>query len=172
MATRATKSPASTKPSGRLRWRRLLVPLDFSKASLRAFKVAVPLARDCGARLFLLSAIEPSGYAAGMEAVATVVPDSVLVEDARSNLPKLARQLVPSGIPVTCLVGRGKAFDVITRVATTRGIDLIVLTTHGRTGLERVLMGSTAELVVRHASCPVYVVRAFGPRPGRRRRKD
>jgi len=147
------------------------VPIDFSKASLRAFEVAVPLAHDHCARLFLLSAIEPAGYTAGIEVVATAVPDSVLVEDAKSDLHKLARRLVPSGIPLTCLVGRGKAFDVITRVARTRGIDLIVLTTHGRSGLERVLMGSTAEMVVRHASCPVYVVQAFGSRAGRRRRK-
>ena len=54
---------------------------------------------------------------------------------------------------------RGAGFDSITSVARERGVDLIVITTHGYTGFKHVLMGSTAERVVRHAPCPVLVVR-------------
>jgi len=120
---------------GRLPWRRILVPIDFSKTSLGAFDVAVPLARDQGARLFLLSVIEPAAYATGMEGTVIAVPDAKLVEDAKASLPGLARRFVPSTLPTTSLVGQGKAFDVITRLAKEKAIDLIVLTSHGRTGL-------------------------------------
>jgi nucleotide-binding universal stress UspA family protein len=154
----------SLHPMAKIAWRRILVPIDFSKTSLRAFDVAVPLARDYGARLYLLSVVEPAVYAAGMEGVVLAVPDATLVKNSRTNLPKVARRFVPSAIPVTCLVSRGKAFDVITRVAKENEIDLIVLTTQGHTGIDRFLMGSTAERVVRHAHCPVYIVRQAGQR--------
>jgi nucleotide-binding universal stress UspA family protein len=94
-----------------------------------------------------------------MESVAMDVPNSVIAKDARDNLRRIAKRFVPSTVPVTMLVDRGRAFDVITRVVEEENIDLIVLTTHGRTGLDRVLMGSTAERVVRHARCPVFIVR-------------
>lgn len=155
-----------------LPWRRILVPIDFSKTSLRALDVAVPLARDHEARLFLLSVIEPSAYAAGMEGVVLAVPDATLAEDAKANLPKIAKRFVPPSVAVTTLVSRGRPFDVITQVAKENGIELIVLTTHGHTGFERVLMGSTAERVVRHAHCPVYVVRSFGRNDRKRQKAD
>jgi nucleotide-binding universal stress UspA family protein len=160
------------KPAGLLPWRRILVPIDFSKSSLRALDVAVPLAGDHGAQLFLLSVIEPAAYAAGMEGVVIAVPDATLVKDAKANLPKIAERFIPSSVKFTILVGRGRAFDVITRIAKEKGIDLIVLTTHGRTGIDRVLMGSTAERVVRHAHCPVYVVRSLAQNQQDQQGKD
>lgn len=141
-------------------WQRILVPIDFSKTSLRALDVAVPLVCDYGAQLLLLSVIEPDPYATGLESVMTSAPEHTLVEDAKANLPRIAERFVPPSVKSTMLVRVGRAFDVITRIAKEKDIDLIVLTTHGRTGLERVLMGSTAERVVRHAHCPVYVVRS------------
>ncbi|MCU0784209.1 MAG: universal stress protein [Verrucomicrobia bacterium] len=167
MQTNKTARGLPNKPARVLPWRRILVPTDFSKTSLRAFDVAVPLARDCGARLCLLSVIEPAAYATGLEGLVIAVPDTMLVRDARAGLPRLARRFVPSAIPVTCWVKRGKAFDVITEVAQQKNIDLIVLASHGRTGFDRVLMGSTAERVVRHARCPVFVVRASHPNHGK-----
>ncbi len=151
--------PGRTNPI--LPWRRILVPIDFSKTSLRAFETAVPLAQDCGARLFLVSVIEPAAYAAGLEGVVLAIPDAELVEDAKATLPKIAKRFIPSGVKVTAVVDRGRAYDVITRVAEEKEIDLIVLTTHGHTGFDHLTMGSTAERVVRHAHCPVYVVRSF-----------
>ena len=140
-------------------WRRILVPIDFSKTSLRALDVAGPLARDHGARLFLLSAIEPAVFIAGMESVAMAVPDAVIARDAKDRLARIARSRKLGTLRVTVVVDRGRAADVIARVAEEKQIDLIVLTTHGRTGLDRFLMGGTAEHVVRHARCPVWVVR-------------
>ena len=172
MAIQQTNSPRPQKPAGRLRWRRILVPIDFSKTSLRALEVAVPLARDHGARLFLLSVIEPAAYAAGMEGVVIAAPETTLLADAKANLPRIAERFVPPSVKVTTLVGRGRSYDVITRVAQEKDIGLIALATRGRTGMDRVLMGSTAERVVRHAHCPVYVVRSFARHRPKRPREN
>lgn len=153
--------------------RRILVPIDFSKTSLRALEVAVPLARDYRGRLFLLSAVEPAVFTAGMESVAMAVPDSVIAKEAKDNLIRIARRLIPATVPATVVVDRGRAFRVICRVAEEEEIDVIVLTTHGRGGLDRFLMGSTAEQVVRHARCPVWVVRStLRNNQNRRKRKE
>jgi nucleotide-binding universal stress UspA family protein len=108
-----------------------------------------------------------------MESVANAVPDSAIAKEARDNLLRIARRLIPAEVPVTVVVDRGRAFEVITRVAKKQQIGLIVLTTHGRTGLDRFLMGSTAEHIVRHARCPVFVVRAaVRTNKNRQNRKD
>jgi len=143
----------------RLPWRRMLVPLDFSLTSLRALHVAVPLARQSDAQLFLLHVVEPDPYPAGLEGEVLVMPDSALPRNAQTLLPRVARRFVPPSVPVTSLIDHGRAADVIVATAEEKGVDLIVLSTHGHTGLERMLMGSTAEQVVRHAKCPVFVVR-------------
>jgi nucleotide-binding universal stress UspA family protein len=143
----------------RLPWRRILVPLDFSLTSLRALKIAVPLAKQSGARLLLLNVVEPNPYATGMEGAVLVEPDAVITQRVRRQLPQVARRFVPKSLRTTALVGQGRAADVIVEMAKEKGVDLIVLATHGHTGLERLLMGSTAELVVRTAKCPVFVVR-------------
>ena len=159
MSINKTKTNGSIQTVPGLAWRRILVPLDFSNLSLHALDVAAPLARDLDARLFLLSVIEPPAYPGGLEATILATPDCELVEYAESELPKIARRFVPPEVHLTVLVERGRAFEVITRVAQEMNIDLIVLASHGRTGLDRILLGSTAERVVRHAPCPVYVVR-------------
>lgn len=144
--------------AGHLPWQRILVPIDFSKLSLHALDVAVPLARDSGARLFLLFVMEPSAYA-GFGGVVLVAQGAKLAKEARIKLLELARRLVPASASVSCLIRQGRPFEVITGIASEKNIDLIVLTTHGYTGLDRVLLGSTAERVVRHAPCSVLVVR-------------
>jgi nucleotide-binding universal stress UspA family protein len=173
MTKRNSKTRNGIGSSPRLSWRRILAPIDFSKTSLRALEVAARLACDHEARIFLLFAMEPTGYLAGMESVAMVVPDAVLEKKAKENLPRIAKRFIPPPVPVTVMVDRGRASDVITRVAREEKIDLIVLSTHGRTGLDRVLMGSTAEHVVRQAPCPVFVVRpAVGSVKKHKKRKD
>jgi nucleotide-binding universal stress UspA family protein len=143
----------------RLPWRRVLVPLDFSLTSLRALKIAVPLAKQSGAHLLLLNVIEPNPYPTGMEGAVLVVSDDVIARNARQQLPKVARRFVPKSVRAISLVAHGRAADVIVETAEEKGADLIVLSTHGHTGIDRLLMGSTAEQVVRSAKCPVFVVR-------------
>jgi len=143
----------------RLPWRKILVPLDFSLTSLRALGVAVPLAKQSGARLLLLNVVEPNPYATGMEGAVLVMPDATVARNAKQQLPEVARRFVPKSVRVTSVVARGRAADVIVETAKAKGVDLIVLSTHGHTGLDRLLMGSTAEQVVRQAKCPVFIVR-------------
>ena len=152
---------AQTKPlyPKQLPWRRILVPLDLSPASLRALQTAVALARASAARLLLLNVVEPNPYVTGMEGAVLLIPDRDLMDLAKQQLPRVARKFVPKSVPVTSMVGRGRAADVIGETAEAEGVDLIVLATHGHTGWDRLLMGSTAEQVVRHAKCPVFVAR-------------
>jgi nucleotide-binding universal stress UspA family protein len=142
-----------------LPWRRILVPLDLSLTSLRALNAAVPLAKQSGARLLLLSVVEPNPYPTGMEGAVLVIPDTTIARNAKKQLLHVARRFIPKSVHVTSFVARGRAADRIVGTAEHKGIDLIVLSTHGHTGLERLLMGSTAEQVVRAAKCPVFVVR-------------
>ena len=145
--------------SDRLPWRSMLVPLDFSQLSTRALRAAVILARQSGARLLLLNVIEPNPYPSGMDGAVLVMPDFKVAQKSKRELVKLAQRLVPRSRRVTTLVARGRPSDVIVATAEERRADLIVLSTHGHTGLDRLLMGSVAELVIRHARCPVLVLR-------------
>jgi nucleotide-binding universal stress UspA family protein len=160
-ATTAKRSRSRAKPTYRARppWGRILVPVDFSLTSLRALNVAVPLARATGAHCDLLHVIEPEVYAAGMDGAMLAVPVPASVEAAQSELARVRQQFLPASVEASLLVAQGQAATVIVETARKRGADLIVLSTHGRTGLKRMLLGSTAEEVVVHANCPVFVTR-------------
>jgi len=82
-----------------------------------------------------------------------------LEDSAERELPKIAGCDECHGIEVEETIVHGDAASEIVRVAKERGVDLIVISSHGRTGLGRILFGSTAESVVRHAPCPVLVVK-------------
>jgi nucleotide-binding universal stress UspA family protein len=159
MSTGKKSAAGKTAYPQRLPWKRILVPLDFSLTSLRALEAALPLAMRSGAALYLLNVVEPNPYAAGMDGAMLVTPDAARLRESRKQLPRVAEHFVPESIPVTSLVLRGRAAGVIVETALQNRVDLIVLSTHGHAGLDRLLLGSTAEQVVRHAGCPVLVVR-------------
>ena len=140
-----------------LRIKSILVPLDFSAPSRKALAFAVSLARLFKAKLTVLHVVEP---AATPEMAALVWEDEKSRAVARTSLAQLLETThVPRRLVETTLVRFGRAFHEITEAARTRKVDLIVISTHGHTGLKRALLGSTTERVVRHASCPVFVVR-------------
>jgi nucleotide-binding universal stress UspA family protein len=134
--------------------RKILYATDFSDNSEPAFVLACSLARDYGARVLALHVHTPFvAYGEGM--LAAPPPD--FSEELRGRLQK-----VRSGdprVPVEHKLVEGDPAGEILRVAHEAGCDLIVLGTHGRTGLSRLLMGSVAEVVVRRASCPVLTVK-------------
>jgi nucleotide-binding universal stress UspA family protein len=137
----------------------ILHPTDFSKQSEFAFQLACSLARDYGAELFVLHVVSPPVVVYG-EGVLPVEPESYQVE-LREKLHRLH-----AGEPEVRVLHRlveGQPVDEILRLAKEIGCDLIVMGTHGRTGLGRVLMGSVAEKVVRTAPCPVVTVREPSP---------
>jgi nucleotide-binding universal stress UspA family protein len=101
--------------------------------------------------------IEPAdGY--GALAVPFVNVEA-LQNDATSKLNTLAQAEIEELVPVNVLVRRGKPYHEIATFAKERDIDLIIIATHGYTGLKHLFLGSTAERVVRHAPCPVLAVR-------------
>lgn len=134
----------------------ILYPTDFSPGAEAAFRLAEALARDGSAELVVLHVAEPAIMAFG-EGVVPPVPDDYL-EQLRHKLGQL-RSRDPQ-VRVRYLLIEGNPSWDIRRIAQELKADLIVMGTHGRTGLARLLMGSVAEQVVRKASCPVLTVKA------------
>ena len=149
--------------------KKVLVPTDFSDTADAAVRCAAGLAEAFGSSLTLLHVVED----AVMKGLTADVGGSAarrLLEDAtREALAALDRTLAQPPLNRTGVdraVVAGDPLDVILRYATEHGVDLIVIGTHGRTGLAHVLLGSVAERVVRTSPCPVLTVRtcqhAFG----------
>jgi nucleotide-binding universal stress UspA family protein len=135
--------------------RTILHPTDFSERSESAFHLACSLARDQRARLIVLHVIPPP--VCHGEVVARQQPDGYR-EQMCDWLHHL--QAPGSGVDIDHRLTDGEPYAEILRVAEDDSCDLIVMGTHGRTGLPRLLMGSVAEQVVRRASCPVLTVKA------------
>jgi nucleotide-binding universal stress UspA family protein len=146
--------------AGPFRIKRILVPIDFSECSTKALRYAVPLARQHGAAIELIHVISSPAYAYseyGLISPGPVGPD--LAPGSKDALNKLAAAEIPREIPSTVEVRYGAPHFEITHFAKSEQADLIVISTHGYTGLKHVLLGSVAEHVVRYAPCPVLVVR-------------
>ena len=143
--------------------RSILLPTDFSECGNYALSYAASLARTFGASIICVNVIEPIvptvGYSGMTEPLPIADITEQLEDSAERELPKLAECDECAGIDVEELVVHGEAASEIVRVGKERDVDLIVISSHGRTGLGRILFGSTAESVVRHASCPVLVVK-------------
>lgn len=140
---------------------RILVPVDFSGSALKALDQAVEMAKSFDASLDLLHVFEepsfPSFYGAGALAIYGHVPD--LREGAQQELEKLGNRVKADFSNVQTHFVEGHAVDQILSFAQSNQHDLIVIATHGLTGLRHVLLGSVTERVVREAPCGVYVVR-------------
>ena len=139
-----------------LQFHTIVHPTDFSASSAHAFRYACALARDCEARLVIVHAVEP---AVPMVGEGGLVADEIeeLREAARNQLDAL--ESPATAVHLERVLRDGPAPAVILDVADEYGADLIVMGTHGRTGLRRILMGSVAEMVMRRARCPVLTVK-------------
>jgi universal stress protein A len=143
----------------------ILVPTDFSEPSDAALEYATTLATKLGASLHLLHVFEDpyiTGGAFAAEMYAPVPADlrEALLNEAKERLEQRLAGLDNDRFHVTAEVYTGPTAKAITDYAKTAGIDLIVMGTHGRTGMAHLLLGSVAERVVRAAHCPVMTVRA------------
>ncbi len=143
--------------------RSILLPTDFSECAGHALPAAASLARMWGARLICLHVIEPIVPIVGWTPIAEPLPVADISEQfadsAARELPKVAQREECVGLDVEDVITRGEAASEIVRIAKERAVDLIVISSHGRTGIDRMLFGSTAEAVVRYAHCPVLVVK-------------
>jgi nucleotide-binding universal stress UspA family protein len=139
----------------------ILAPVDFSEGSTTAVRYAKELALTYGAQIMLLHAIEevmyPSAY--GLEMADVPGPD--VVDRVETSLASLAEtEIGYEHVVVDAVVGY--APSVILDYQQEHDVDLLVIATHGRSGLERLLLGSVTERIVRRATCPVFVVKSFG----------
>lgn len=152
------------KPKPVTETERILVPVDFSKYSTQALTYGKNLAADYGATLQLLHVIElnihPAYYAVGKTSLFEI--DSDLRERSHNKLLELAQEAPGPEVDIEPYVIEGRATSDIVKFATEKKSDLIVIPTHGLTGLSRFLLGSTTQKVVRRAPCPVLVVKAIG----------
>jgi universal stress protein A len=140
-----------------LKLKSILVPLDFSAASEKALTYAVPLAKQFGAKITLLHVAALELYPNDFGFIP--VDDAKFNRKAKERLELLGARVIAPELLERTLVRKGVPFHEITNAAKQLHADLIVINTHGYTGLKHVFMGSTAERVVRHAPCPVLVVR-------------
>jgi len=141
-------------------WKTICCPIDFSDASRAAMEVAADLARRFGARLTLLHAYPVPGYTfPDGSVVASPRMLQELAEQAARHLAEWQQQAQRLGAPAVDIhTAVGEPAAEIVAWAKEQKLDLLVLGTHGRTGLEHALMGSVAERVVRRARCPVLTV--------------
>ena len=143
--------------------RKVICPVDFSPNSDHALRYAVAMTETHGAELVLLHVMEMPDYALpeGTLAVGVTAVDLVreLEAGCRRQLDELAQSVRTDVVRVTTLLATGVPFIEIVRAARDQGADLIVMGTHGRTGLAHMMIGSVAEKVVRKAPCPVLTVK-------------
>jgi universal stress protein A len=146
-------------------WKTILVPHDFSASADHAARLARDLAKLHGARLILVHVAEmplmlgPSAAVVPDEGGTPIGVREYAVRSATAALEQLAAELGADGVPTSFVAVLGHAASEIVAVAEREHADLIVMSTHGRTGLAHLVVGSVAEKVVRHAPIPVLTIR-------------
>ncbi|MDA8432144.1 MAG: universal stress protein [Nitrospiraceae bacterium] len=136
-------------------WKKILIATDGSRYSGLAAEKAIDFAASYGGSIWAVSVVDvpTEFYAEAPEAV-----DS-LIRNAKSFVASVREHADKKNISVSTHIGEGDAHAVITKVSRDENIDIIVMGSHGRTGLKRLLMGSVTEKVIGHAPCPVLVVK-------------
>ncbi|HEX9306965.1 MAG TPA: universal stress protein [Anaeromyxobacter sp.] len=143
---------------------RVLVPIDFSPSARAALEYGTFLAGKLGAELDVLHVWEPPGYV-GPDALALLpmTQGQPSWEQTRTEVTREVDHFLAKTVAkpkeLTVRVEAGEPSDTILQIAKDSGADLIVMGTHGRTGLSRLLIGSVAEAVLRRSTCPVLTIR-------------
>ena len=145
------------------RIKRILYATDYSKASARALDQAVQLAKQNAAELLVVHVLEPvTPYVTGDDYGSTELYlrlEETTKNDAQSSMHKLMQKLQKLKVKAKSLLLKGSTHDQIIKAAKSKKADMIVIGTHGRTGLTKLFMGSVAGKVVSTAQCPVLTVR-------------
>jgi universal stress protein A len=141
--------------------KKVLVPIDFSDYSKNSLKYAVNFIKYFQAELFLIYVIEPVIYPPDFSMGQIAIPaiDGEIDKRAFDELQNLAKNEIPADVKCKCIIRTGKPYMEIIETAKEEDIDLIIIASHGHTGVEHILFGSTAEKVVRKAPCPVLSFR-------------
>jgi len=145
----------------------ILVPIDFSTVSLNALEYAIEFAKPFEAELVVLFAVEPVYYATPADLYGPSANVGMLMEEqqrlGKEQLARLSAQLAKRKVRHRTVMQTGTPHEAITNAAKRVKADLIIMATHGRTGLTRMLIGSTAERVVRTAPVPVLTLHKHHP---------
>ncbi len=144
-------------------YKRILVPVDGSPTSTRGLDEAIRLAKLTGASIRLVHVLDQMVFMTGMETY-TLDVIGILKEAGERIVQEMKARVAAGGIEATSFVSEalaGRVCDVVAEQAKAFDADLIVLGTHGRRGVGRLLIGSDAEQIVRNASVPVLLVRAL-----------
>jgi universal stress protein A len=168
------KSQDSAQPvpdDADLTYKVILVPIDFSEHSKKTVKYATRFAARYQAAVRLLHVFQIPEYAVtqyeyrqqGADQLKNQV--DIAEEGARESLEAFENELLSQGMNVKAFLRIGYPFEEIVLMANAPDIDLIIIGSHGRSGIRRLLLGSTAERVVEHAPCPVLVVKERLPEP-------
>ncbi|MEW6306551.1 MAG: universal stress protein [Verrucomicrobiota bacterium] len=138
---------------------KVLVPVDFSECSLKALRYALAFAKQFNATLDLVHIVHVNFPGGEYGAIDYPLLEKQMVDGAVKQLGELVLHEVADEIPVETTVRVGRPATEIVTAANELGSDMIIMSTHGYTGLKHVFLGSTTENVVRYARCPVLVVR-------------
>jgi nucleotide-binding universal stress UspA family protein len=137
-------------------WKKIVFATDGSKHSVKAAERAIQFAKSYGGELRVISVVDvpTEFYAEAPQAV------DDLVRKAKGYVADVKKQAEAEGVKAETFVGEAEADEAITNLAKEQNADMIIIGSHGRTGLRRLLMGSVAEKVIGYAPCPVLVVKA------------
>lgn len=155
---------ASSKSRGRIKRpliRTIIVPVDFSDCSLTGLKYAIRVAREVGARIVLLHVTDLGPVMMSTGDYGSPAHTKAARRRCGDQMKGFLKRVDFNGVPVDTLAVAGYCPDAIYQAAAKEGGDLIVISTHGRTGLRHALLGSVAEATVRRSPCPVLVVPSF-----------
>jgi nucleotide-binding universal stress UspA family protein len=138
-------------------WETLLVPTDGSQYSIASTNKAINLAKVYGSKVKVISIVDVT------DEFQAQAPDAVdaLVDQAKELVDGIGRKAADMGVPADCFVREGESYKVINDMARKQAADMIVMGSHGRTGVKRLFMGSVTEKVIGYASRPVLVVKAL-----------
>jgi universal stress protein A len=141
-------------------FKKILCPIDFSEFTDQVLEYAVSITKKYDSELHLIHIIPNLNYFTPYESFFT--PENLIVVEKNMEVEvnkDFDRVMKTIDIPVIKVIKTGAAFVEIVNYAKSESIDLIIIGTHGRTGLEHILIGSVAERVIRKAPCPVLTVR-------------
>lgn len=150
-------SPLGLTTALEIRLKSVLIATDFSEASEKALHYALAIARHYGAKFYLAHVVSGLGFTlAGPEAVGTT--SELVLRDARKLEENLLRSGALSGLDHVVVIREGDVWDELQNIVREEHVDLIVIGTHGRRGLGKLLLGSVAEEIFRQSHCPVLTV--------------
>ncbi len=139
--------------------KKILCPIDHSDCSKEALKYAVSFAMKDKAKLYLLHVLDIRSFNESIDAISKQIPDEETLNQLKLKLIDCIPEEIREDMDIEALVVQGIPFAEIISTAKENDIDMIVIGTHGRTGIVHMMMGSVSEKVVRKAHCPVLAVR-------------